>query len=173
MTKIKQYNDQAIEMEELKDKNLELYEKSLSLEEQSAGLRHANRISQNPLDTDNEHIKEMLGTQNLLREEMEQKEFFKEQAQNTFKQLVALQDESAAKISTLEAEANRRVLEVQLIEEKNANLLEQIAAMTKKVQETENESMKYKTQLQEKDKEVNEMQMQVLEIKSQIIEKDG
>ena len=45
MTKIKQYNDQAIEIEELKDKNLELYEKSINLEEQSAGLRHANRIS--------------------------------------------------------------------------------------------------------------------------------
>ena len=62
MTKIKQYNDQAIEVEELKDKNLELYEKSIRLEEQSAGLRHANRISQDPANTDEEHIKEMLAT---------------------------------------------------------------------------------------------------------------
>ena len=83
MTKIKQYNDQAIEIEELKDRNLDLYEKSVHYEEQSAGLRHANRINQNVDNADQEHIKEMLGTQNLLREEMQQKEFFKEQASST------------------------------------------------------------------------------------------
>ena len=48
MTKIRQYNDQAIEIEELKDRNLELYEQKMHLEEQSAGLRHANRINVNP-----------------------------------------------------------------------------------------------------------------------------
>jgi len=33
MTKIKQYNDAAIQMEDLKDRNLELYENNMRLEE--------------------------------------------------------------------------------------------------------------------------------------------
>ena len=92
MTKIKQYNDVAIEMEELKDKNLELYEANMRLEEQSAGLRHVNHLNKNKDNTDEEHIKEMLGTQNLLREEMKQKDLYREQYQNTMKQLIELKD---------------------------------------------------------------------------------
>jgi hypothetical protein len=34
----------------------------------------------NPDNTDEEHIKEMLGTQNLLREEMGEKQFYKDQS---------------------------------------------------------------------------------------------
>ena len=62
MTKIKQYNEQAIEIEELKDRNLELYDKNMHLEEQSAGLRHVSKINEIPEQKDDEHIKEMLGT---------------------------------------------------------------------------------------------------------------
>ena len=40
MTKIQQYNDQAIQIEDLNDKNLELYENNMRLEELSAGQRH-------------------------------------------------------------------------------------------------------------------------------------
>ena len=80
MLKIKQVNEQAIQMEELKDRNLELYEDKQRLEEQSAGLRHTHKLQSTTENTvDDEHIKEMLGTQNLLREEMKEKEFFKEQ----------------------------------------------------------------------------------------------
>ena len=50
------------------------------LEEKQAELKHVNKLKLNPDNTDEEHIKEMLGTQNLLREEMKEKEFFKEQA---------------------------------------------------------------------------------------------
>jgi len=45
-------------------------------------------------------------------------------------------------------------------------MLDQITSLTKRQEETEKESMRYKSQLQEKDKEVSEMQMQVLDIKS-------
>ena len=115
----------------------------------------------------------MLATQNLLREEMQQKDFFKEQASTTMQQLVTLQEESQKQIHSLESGANRHVLEVRLIEEKNAKLLEQIADLTKKQEDTEKESNRYKKSLQEKQKEVEEMQMQMLQIKSETIEKDG
>ena len=124
MTKIKQYNDVAIEMEELKDKNLELYEANMRLEEQSAGLRHVNHLNKNKDNTDEEHIKEMLGTQNLLREEMKQKDLYREQYQNTMKQLIELKDRAQQSEKALEGESQRCKLEVQLLEEKNVQLLE-------------------------------------------------
>lgn len=37
------------------------------------------KIPNDMIYTDEEHIKEMLGTQELLREEMKEKEFYKEQ----------------------------------------------------------------------------------------------
>ena len=97
MLKIKQYTEAAEQIEELKDKNLSLYEANMLLEEKQAELKHVNKLQLNPDNTDEEHIKEMLGTQNLLREEMKEKEFFKEQAQTTLEQLIQLQDQSKAK----------------------------------------------------------------------------
>ena len=47
-------------------------------------------VPKNPNDmlyTDEEHIKEMLGTQELLREEMKEKEFYKEQYKMVIMQL--------------------------------------------------------------------------------------
>ena len=105
MTKIKQYNEQAIEIEELKDRNLELYDTNMDLEEKSASLRHVSKINQIPEQKDDEHIKEMLGTQNLLREEMQQKEFFKEQAQTYMAQLIDLQQKSSNIEKELQTEA--------------------------------------------------------------------
>jgi len=54
--KIHQYNEQAIQIEELKDRNIELYELNLDLQERSAGLRHVNRLSLNPDQKDDAHI---------------------------------------------------------------------------------------------------------------------
>ena len=127
MLKIKQYTEAAEQIEELKDKNLELYEANMLLEEKQAELKHVKKLKDNPDNTDEEHIKEMLGTQNLLREEMKEKEFFKEQAQTTIQQLLELQTKSSAKEKELETEAQRRKLEVQLLEEKNSKMREQIA----------------------------------------------
>ena len=66
MNKVQQYNQMAIEVEELKDRNLELYESNMNLQEQSAGLRHANRLQETSGDTkltkDDAHMKEMLDT---------------------------------------------------------------------------------------------------------------
>ena len=53
-------------------------------------MRHTNRIRDSKDNVDEEHIKEMLGTQNLLREEMKEKEFFKDQAQTSMSQLLEL-----------------------------------------------------------------------------------
>ena len=41
-------------------------------------MRHTNRIRDNKDNVDEEHIKEMLGTQNLLREEMKEKDDYPE-----------------------------------------------------------------------------------------------
>ena len=84
-------------MEELKDRNLELYEANMHLQEQSAGLRHAHRLKEDGssgelLTKDDAHIKEMLETQNILREEMKEKEFYKEQAQQTMKMYLDVKD---------------------------------------------------------------------------------
>lgn len=81
-------------VEELKDRNLELYEEKMSLAEQSAGLRHVNKLRDNTEHKDDEHIKEMLATQNLLREEMKEKEFFKNQAQTYMNQFLEIQDKT-------------------------------------------------------------------------------
>ena len=43
-------------MEDLKDRNLELYENNMRLEEQSAGLRHVSKLSENPDRKDDAHI---------------------------------------------------------------------------------------------------------------------
>lgn len=120
MIKIKQVNDQAIMVEELKDRNLELFEEKMGLEEQSAGLRHVNKLRDNTNNKDDEHIKEMLQTQNLLREEMKEKEFFRDQAQTVMQQLMVIQDKDKSKEKELESAAQRCKLEVQLLEEKNA-----------------------------------------------------
>lgn len=65
------------ELEQFKDKNLQLYEKNIDLEERIADYKQIARVVENPAQSDSEHMKEMLGTQNLLREEMKEKEFFK------------------------------------------------------------------------------------------------
>ena len=93
----------------------------------------------------------MLGTQNLLREEMKEKEFFREQAASAMQQLVKLQGESATRIKELETDAQRRELEVNMIEEKNAKMLEKIGTITKLQEDTERDSNIYKAQVQAKD----------------------
>ncbi len=73
---LSKYTVQTKEFEETKDKNLQLYEKNIELEERIADFKARVRVSENP-HSESEHLKEMLGTQNLLREEMKEKEFFK------------------------------------------------------------------------------------------------
>jgi hypothetical protein len=64
------------EFEETKDKNLQLYEKNMQLEETVAEFKTRVKVNE-ASGKESEHMKEMLGTQNLLREEMKEKEFFK------------------------------------------------------------------------------------------------
>lgn len=97
MVKVQQYNTSAIEIEELKDRNLALYETNMHLQESAAGMRHANRLKEDGsggelLTKDDAHIKEMLETQNVLREEMQQKDFYKEQAQATMRMYLDVKD---------------------------------------------------------------------------------
>ena len=58
--------------------------------------------------------------------------------------LIELQDKFNSREKELEAEANRRVLEVQLLEEKIPNLLEQISNLTKQVDEKDKEILRQK-----------------------------
>ena len=51
------------------------------------------KIPNDMIYTDEEHIKEMLGTQNLLREEMREKEFFKQKAQTVMEQMVRMEEQ--------------------------------------------------------------------------------
>lgn len=62
-----------------------------------------NKLRDNSDTKDDEHIKEMLATQNLLREEMKEKEFFREQAQTSMQQLVAMQDKDRSREKELES----------------------------------------------------------------------
>lgn len=62
-----------------------------------------NKLRDNSDTKDDEHIKEMLATQNLLREEMKEKEFFREQAQTSMQQLVAMQDKDKSREKELES----------------------------------------------------------------------
>ena len=65
---------QTKEFEDTKDKNLQLEQRNIELEEKLADLKTRVRVTDKPT-SDSEHMKEMLGTQNLLREEMKEKEF--------------------------------------------------------------------------------------------------
>ena len=115
----------------------------------------------------------MLETQNVLREEIKEKEFYKEQAQQTMKMYLDLKDSSDRIQKELESESQRRKLEVQLIEEKNASLSEQVTQLEAEKQERIAEVSKLNLMLIQRDKDIEELQMQTLNIKSQVIEKDG
>lgn len=80
----------------MKDKNLQLYDRNNELEERIADLKTRARATDNPYN-ESEHMKEMLGTQNLLREEMKEKDFFKSQAKEAFEKLATLENELRTK----------------------------------------------------------------------------
>ena len=58
---IQKYEQQSAAFEDFKDKNLQLYERNIELEEKCADYRQIQRANENPI-SDSEHMKEMLGT---------------------------------------------------------------------------------------------------------------
>ena len=58
-----------------------------------ANLTHLDRINSEGEKPDEEHLKEMMGAQTLLREEMKEKELYKEQVQNLTQKLTQVQFE--------------------------------------------------------------------------------
>ena len=58
---IQKYEQQSAAFEDFKDKNLQLYERNIELEEKCADYRKIQRVNENPI-SDSEHMKEMLGT---------------------------------------------------------------------------------------------------------------
>lgn len=172
MEKIGQLNEQTERIDELKERNLELYEKNMLLEEQSAGLRQVVRANEGN-GTDEEHIKEMLGTQTLLREEMQAKEQFKEQVQELLAKLTKLKDEMAALESKTAKESQRRLQEVQLLEEKSQEMHDKITSRDATIEERDSEIAKLKQSAKERDAEIDEMRTDLLNTKSQVIEKDS
>ena len=55
------YQASTKELEETKDKNLQLYEKNIELEERIADYKARARVNENP-HSNSEHLKEMMGT---------------------------------------------------------------------------------------------------------------
>ena len=55
------------------------------------------------------------------------------------KQLLELRDKTQTKERELETEAQRRKLEVQLLEEKNNKMLEQVTTLTAEIEERDRE----------------------------------
>jgi hypothetical protein len=90
---VTKYETQAKEFEETKDKNLQLYDRNIELEEQNADMKSIQRATDNSGQSDNEHMKEILGTQNLLREEMKEKEHYKQVAQDSIEKLLSREEE--------------------------------------------------------------------------------
>lgn len=89
------------------------------------------------------------------------------------KMYLDLKDSSDRIQKELESESQRRKLEVQLIEEKNASLIEQVTQLEAEKQERVAEISKLNLTLIQRDKDIEDLQMQTLNIKSQVIEKDG
>ena len=67
-------------------------------------------------------MKEMLGTQNLLREEMKEKEFFKGQAKEAFERIAALENELRVREKTQLNEHSELRYQITQVEKKNQNL---------------------------------------------------
>ena len=104
MGKIKKVEEQTQNLEELKEQNLDLYAKNAELEDLVANLKSLNKLNEDGLQTDEEHLKEMMGAQTLLREEMKEKELFKEQVQNLTQKLVDLELEQERREKAFHAE---------------------------------------------------------------------
>jgi len=112
--------------EEMKDKNLQLYDRNNDLEERIADLKTRARAVDNPYKEDSEHMKEMLGTQSLLREEMKEKEFFKGQAKETFERIAAMESEFKQKEKMTFNEVSELRYQITQVEKKNQNLWDEL-----------------------------------------------
>lgn len=133
---LSKYQAATKELEETKDKNLQLYEKNIELEERIADYKARARVNENP-PSDSEHLKEMLGTQNLLREEMKEKEFFKVQAKEAFEKVVQLENDYRMKERQQFNENSEIRYQVTQIEKKNQHLWDQLEVSKSDIQQLE------------------------------------
>lgn len=97
MNKIEKVSAQGITIEQLKDKNIDLQVRIDELEELTSNLRQTVLINKGGNMPDSEHMKEILGAQTLLREEMKEKEFFKAQASKNLEKMLQIEDEMLIK----------------------------------------------------------------------------
>ena len=97
MTKIEKVSAQGVTIEQLKDKNIDLQVRIDELEEITSNLRQTVLINKGGSMPDAEHMKEILGAQTLLREEMKEKEFFKAQAAKNLEKMLVIEDEMLVK----------------------------------------------------------------------------
>lgn len=118
---IQKYEQQSAAFEDFKDKNLQLYERNIELEEKCADYRQIQRANENPI-SDSEHMKEMLGTQNLLREEMKEKEFFKKQAKDAIEKMIQMEDEFKQREMMQQEDSSNLRQQISLLEKKTQTL---------------------------------------------------
>ena len=87
-------DDQSKEIGFLKERNLELYDRNNELEELASHQSTLQKVqvtsNQGGGKSDTAHMQEMMNAQMLLREEMKEKQLFKEQADETMKQLFSI-----------------------------------------------------------------------------------
>ena len=108
MSKIQKIEEQTKAFEEMKEQNLTLYSKNAELEDVVTNLKQLNKMNEDGAQTDEEHLKEMMGAQNLLREEMKEKEFFKEQAQHLTQKLISIEEAYNIKEKDINAQIQRK-----------------------------------------------------------------
>lgn len=81
----------------MKDRNVELYSRNIELEEfvseHKTSVKVAQKVPLTENRTTNGHLEEMMNVQQLLREEMKEKDMYKQQAEQAIKQYQDFQRE--------------------------------------------------------------------------------
>ena len=112
-----------------------MYSKNAELEDVVANLKQLNRMNEEGGRPDEEHLKEIMGAQTLLREEMKEKEFFKEQAQNLTQKLVSIEETYLEKSKAIETNMKNNKEEMIQLELKNQEKHLQKEAALRQVEE--------------------------------------
>ena len=121
----------SLELENQKERNIELYEQKERFEELAMTNKSISRCTnegEGQQYTDEEHIKEMLGTQNLLREEMKEKEFFKDKYQRLMEETIKMEDELLKKGTEVDKEKDVMNTNLKLVEAKNQEIHDKLLA---------------------------------------------
>lgn len=99
----------------------------------------------------------MLGTQNLLREEMKEKEFFKTQAKEAFEKLVQIENDFRVKERQQFTENSELRYQIAQIEKKNQHLWDQLEATKADISQQEADKKRLYETIARKDGDMEEL----------------